>query len=191
MMKIKHVLLSILILGLVLFLGSCSDAVKAGEINIIQIPDGGYSFKIHQRKQAELPSSEGGVYLNIGDITKGQVQVSIIGNQKVLLEKSISNGDINSFELDGIAYKLICTDLDNKLLGEDSMDFTIINEGGSPEIDADKVKTDINYLLDQMSESNIIFIRNGKEHSGEEAASHLRMKLEKSNNLKLRFIIQM
>lgn len=37
-------------------------------------------------------------------------------------------------------------------------------------------ESDVLYLIDQMQSSSCTFIRNGKEHTGQEAADHLRRK---------------
>lgn len=46
--------------------------------------------------------------------------------------------------------------------------------------DWDEEKVKINYLIDEIEQLDGVFIRNGREHSPEKAASHIRMKMKKA-----------
>ncbi len=43
-------------------------------------------------------------------------------------------------------------------------------------IRADSAETEINYLIEQVAQSNCTYIRNGDEHDSADAADHLRLK---------------
>jgi hypothetical protein len=46
--------------------------------------------------------------------------------------------------------------------------------------DWDEEKVKINYLIEEIEQLDGVFIRNGKEHSPEKAAAHIRLKMKKA-----------
>lgn len=167
---------------LLAILSSCSyiGDDKKNVTNELKIPLNGFEFQLFQRTKIEIPSESGNVFCQIDDITNGQTYLRIYTKMEVLFEKSIREGETSLFQYKG-KYKIECSDLMNKLVGEDYGDFKISNISktinSTLKIDESK---QIETLLFIIENSSIIFIRNGTEYSSKEAADHLRSKWEQS-----------
>src|SRR5574343_335083 len=120
----------------------CSSEEKP--VNQLLLPKKGFKFQLVQRTQINLPSVDGNVICSINDITKGQTQIIIKENEKVLFA-----------------------------------DFEIVENIHPKKAEKDETK-EIEDLLKKIESSDIIFVRNGEEHTPQEAADHLRSKWEKS-----------
>ena len=123
-----------------------------------------------QRHDTVVPGSQGRLRVHIGDITRGQVQLTLSHRDGRLLipPASAREGERHAFSLGGRRYELVVVTLDNKLIGDDSAVLEIY-EGRSE-------RERIEQLLESMQGSSVTFIRNGKEYDGTEAAAHLRRK---------------
>lgn len=173
---------------LLFFICSCSNSgsdKKTG--NKLNIPNEGFEFKLFQRSQIEIPSDSGNVYCFIDDITRGQTRLTLKSGSKVLIDQSIKNGDRIRFQMNHKSYQLTCLHLVNKLIGNDYGFFKIKGNTKNKATVTAKAKakvideTDqIELLLERIENSDIIFIRNGTEHTPKEAAEHLRSKWEQS-----------
>ncbi len=180
-----------------LLLPGCSNHQGNGEAlkSELNIPAGGFEFRLFQRTETEIPSGAGNIYCHIDDITHGQTYVVIKNAGVAVLQKSIHKGESFKFQINSMEYSIQCTDLINQLVGEDFGYFTIKranaennqagtvdaqSPGGSESATAEMKK--IEWLLNRIQNSNITFIRNGSDHSPQEAADHLRSKLQQARD---------
>jgi hypothetical protein len=92
--------------------------------------------------------------------------------QVILPERSMREGDAAGFRFEGHLYVLQLEDLDNQLVGNDHARFRITV--GEPPVSGDD---QIEQLIQALSRlEGAVFIRNGKEHTVEEAVEHMRGK---------------
>jgi hypothetical protein len=126
-----------------------------------------------QRSTMDVPGTGGAWSVNIGDITRGQVAVSLSGGGGVLMpERSMREGDTASFQSAGATYTLTLMELENQLMGEDHAVFRLA-KGSADLSEAAKIEA----LIQALSAlEGAVFIRNGKEHTVEEAVEHMRGK---------------
>lgn len=162
---------------LILFIVGCSSEEKP--VNQLLLPNKGFKFQLVQRKQINLPSVEGNVICSINDITKGQTQIIIKENEKVLVAESIMEMEPINFKFNHFSYTVTCKHMVNKLFGDDFANFEIVENYHPQKADKDETK-EIQILLKKIETSDILFIRNGEEHSPKEAADHLRSKWKQS-----------
>ena len=133
---------------------------------------------LKQRSQLEVPGTSGALKLSIGDITKGQVQTSVLNGKETLLQPvSLSQGNQKTFEYQKRTYELTLTELNNALIGEDFATFKLAEAGvvEAPAALTESQKID-RLIASIESLEGAKFIRNGSEHSPGEAAKHLRDK---------------
>jgi hypothetical protein len=138
---------------------------------LLHLPAGGARITLVQRQDADVPGSEGALRVHIGDITRGQTELTMAraDGTTVLPVRSVKEGDRIEFPFGERRYRLGVVAFDRHLVGDDSavLEFT---EGPS---EADRIES----LLKAIEESKLVFLRNGSEHIGAEAAAHLRRKL--------------
>jgi hypothetical protein len=135
---------------------------------------------LKQRSQIDVPGTSGAVKLSIGDITKRQVQTSVLNDKEVLLQPvSLAQGKQKTFEYQKRRYELTLVELSNALIGEDFATFQLAEAtvaeaaAASPLTEGQK----IDRLIARVeSLEGAKFIRNGTEHSPGDAAKHLREK---------------
>lgn len=159
------------------FVLGCSSEEKP--VNQLLLPKKGFKFQLVQRTQISLPSVDGNVICSIKDITKGQTQIIIKENEKVLVAESIMEMEPINFKFNHFSYTVTCKHMVNKLFGDDYADFEIVENIHPKKAEKDETK-EIEALLKKIESSDIIFVRNGEEHSPKEAADHLRSKWKKS-----------
>lgn len=130
---------------------------------------------VKQRSTTTVPGSGGALRLTIGDITGGQVMASLADAEGtvVLADTSLASGDEATFHLGTESYQLELKELSNALVGEDFASFVISSATAGSESEAQKIEKLIAAVA---SAEGLVFIRNGVEHSAEEAAEHLRTK---------------
>lgn len=162
---------------LTLFIIGCSSEEKP--VNQLLLPKKGFKFQLVQRTQINLPSVDGNVICSINDITKGQTQIIIKENEKVLVAESIMEMEPINFKFNHFSYTVTCKHMVNKLFGDDFANFEIVENYHPQKADKDETK-EIQTLLKNIETSDILFIRNGEEHSPKEAADHLRSKWKQS-----------
>lgn len=113
--------------GIILFCCLCSALwaeVKAPQLNLTESPT---TIVISQRSTQALPDSKATLHLRLGDITMGQVSVSLYYYDAELFEfhylidhRSMKEGDSIEFSLPNQSrYRLTMVQLINQLLGED------------------------------------------------------------------------
>jgi len=135
-----------------------------------ELPKNGTRFTVAQRSDAAVPGTDDRLRVHLGDITRKQVDISLHHDDgRVLVPTtSVRQGDRCKFILGDTRYTLSVLDLKNSLLGKDTAELEIT--AGLSERDR------IEQLLSSMESSTLVFIRNGKEYPGAEAADHLRRK---------------
>jgi len=169
----------LLFFSLLLFF-SCTDVPISRERNQLQISNKGFEFKLFQRNSIEIPSDSNNVFCYIDDITAGQTQLTIVANNLNILNTSIESGGKKYFELNERKYSIECTRMVNKLIGEDYAWFKVNSISSNSQKEKNETK-EIESLLLKIENSDVTFIRNGTEHTGKEAADHLRSKWEQSD----------
>lgn len=157
---------------------ACSSEEKP--VNQLLLPRKGFKFQLVQRTQITLPSVDGNVICSINDITKGQTQIVIKENEKVLVAESIMEMEPINFRFNNFSYTITCKHMVNKLFGDDYATFEIVENYHTKKVEIDETM-EIEALLKSIESSDIIFVRNGEEHTPQEAADHLRSKWEQSN----------
>lgn len=84
-------------------------------------------FTVSQRSVTPLPKSNGKLLLAIGDITRGQVLVTVSrrDGELVVATRSLRENDIVAFTVNNHTYKLKLKTLTNELIGNDSAVFEL------------------------------------------------------------------
>jgi hypothetical protein len=155
----------------------------------LELPDAGASVRLVQRTSADLPGSAGAYTIAIDDITAGQVSLTI-GRKDgggVLLSKAVRARETVPFTIDDHRYEVIVEALDNELVGDDVARLLVRSAAGTPDEATPSKATRseperIEALIAAIAESDIVFIRNGTEHSAKEAADHLRTKYSRAGD---------
>lgn len=126
---------------------------------------------IYQRDAKEIPGSNGALRVRLGDITAGQVLVTVEGpGREMLVDKtSMKAGDTVSLVLTEENYILRLDKLINLLMGNDYAVFTLMPRH---HYEANRIDA----LLGIIERSDVTFIRNDHELTGQAFAAHLRGK---------------
>ncbi|MFH1421696.1 MAG: DUF5329 family protein [Planctomycetota bacterium] len=132
------------------------------------------SFIVYQHRCGSIPGTNDYLLVRLDDITGGQVLLSIENaNYKSIIDKTaVKAGDVLEFTFGENKYKLFVKQLVNVLIGDDWSEIEVF------QLDANE-RTMIFHLLKEIEESDMTFIREGKEYTAREAAAHLRGKFEK------------
>lgn len=145
------------------------------------LPPEGMEMTLKQRETRWLAGAR--LKLSIDDITNGQVLISISDDAEQVLvgPKSVREGDELQFlGPDGAPMTLEVLKLRNILIGDDLADFRLLPAKGSTRPALSEAQK-IELLLTRIAASSqVVFIRNGSEHSPHDAADHLRSKWESS-----------
>jgi hypothetical protein len=131
---------------------------------------------VKQRSTTAIPGTDEAIRVTIDDITANQVRASLSlkDGTAVLADRSLVPGDAAAFEFGGASYRLKLKQLNNALIGEDFATFLV--QPAALAFKSEKEK--IEHLIQEIAGlKDAKFIRNGKEHTAEEAATHLRQKL--------------
>ncbi|MCH8147864.1 MAG: DUF5329 family protein, partial [Planctomycetes bacterium] len=130
-----------------------------------------FRVPIYQRTRMKLPCLRGTLRVQLEDITRGQVLVSVygLGGTVIASPTSMKEGDELAISACGVDYILRLDKLVNLLIGEDYgvFSFMPINRR-----DARKIED----LLEMIAASDVMFIRQEREYSGKTFAAHLRQK---------------
>jgi ABC-type phosphate transport system auxiliary subunit len=131
---------------------------------------------VKQRSTTPVPGTDEALRLTIDDITADKVMTSLAmkDGASVLAGRLMSQGEAAAFDYQGAAYRLKLKQLNNALIGEDFATFVIQPASIAFMSEQDKIEHLIQHIAG-LKEAK--FLRNGGEHSAEEAASHLRKKL--------------
>jgi len=128
-------------------------------------------FTTKQRSDAAVPGSGGKLRVHVGDVTRGQVEVTLAHAERGVLvpATSMREGRGAAFAHEGRRYRLVLVDLDNRLVGDDHAKFLVTT--GPTE------RERIEALIEAVARSEgLVFVRNGVEHGAKKAAGHLRRK---------------
>ncbi len=128
---------------------------------------------IYQRSWKKLPGSNGSLQVYIGDITGGQVPVTVYDPRAYFTvgTTSMKEGDLLSLPLDEQEYVLRLDKLVNHLIGPDYAVFTLLSRQAHE-------ANSIDGLLRFIETAETTFLRNGVEIPGKEFAALLRSKYE-------------
>ena len=168
-MQRSAVIATLMVIAGCLALSVCSEKNEAKPSPISGLP---VTLKLKQRSTATVPGSGDKLTITIDDITSGQVMVSMAeGGAPLLGVTSLAEGKSVNFTFAGSPFTLRLTSLENALVGDDFVTFTIgePGEGG----DAAKIEKLIAYVEGL---KDIVFARNGTDHSPSDAAKFLRHK---------------
>jgi hypothetical protein len=171
-------------LGLVLACGGPTGAATVGAPAVqatpppIDVPAQGAVVRVGQRSRAALPGSHDRVEVALGDITGGRVRVVVsrVGaGEATLATADAGQGDAVRFTLEGHGYALHVETLRNALVGDDWAELRLTaDEPAAADTPVVDERARIEALLAVVRGSGIVFLRNGREHTAEEAATHLR-----------------
>jgi len=141
-------------------------------VTTLDLPWDRSEVTIYQRSARKIPGSNGRIWLRIGDITAGQVIVSVsdtAGNAWVDM-KSMRQGAATPFVVGGKTYRLVLDRLVNLLVGRDFAVFSLVPEDRWR-------RQSVQRLLATIEDSNLTFVRNGADLSATQFATRLRNKL--------------
>jgi hypothetical protein len=144
------------------------------------VPEGEVRFRQWQRTTKGLPGAGDQVRLSIGDVTGGKVKVSVglTGDETLVPERAMSEGDKLQFTLDEREYEIAVEELRNALIGDDEVVFMLREVDANPPA-ALSEEQKIERLIAAVGElRGATFIRNGGEHSPADAVEHMRRKWE-------------
>jgi hypothetical protein len=138
------------------------------------VPALGGRVRVVQRRTADVPGSGGRLQVHLGDITRGQVELTVnrTDGGGVLPPQSAAQGDRVGFRFEGRTCRVTVVELTNVLVGDDYAVLDFEEDRGA----AAEGPAMIERLLEAVRASGAVFIRNGEEHTPEEAADHLRRK---------------
>lgn len=139
----------------------------------LELPEDSATVTVVQRYSRELPGSGGYLRLGIGDITAGQVLLTLrtADGRALIGQTSVRKGDDLTFPLGEETYTLSVKALVNLLMGDDYGVF-VVSRTVPPEVKK------IRDLIALLEASDVVLIRNNQEYSPAEAADHLQSKLE-------------
>lgn len=144
----------------------------------IDVPPGGATLRVVQRTRAAVPGTKDTLEVQLGDITGGRVTVIVTrkGEAGPLATGELGQGDSLGFAIEGHSYAIAVETLENVLVGDDAASLRLTADAPthattpSPVLDE---RARIEALLARVRVSGIVFIRNGSDHTAEEAAKHL------------------
>jgi len=141
----------------------------------LDLPGGSARVTVTQRCSKAIPGSDGYLSLKLDDITGGQVLLILrkADGEVIIDGTSVRRGDELPFTFNRERYWLSVEKLENFLIGDD---YGIFKVSTTQSAETKKIER----LLDRVKESAIVFVREGREYSGSEAADHLRGKLRRA-----------
>jgi hypothetical protein len=140
------------------------------------------TISIKQRTTAAVPGSGDKLRISIGDVTGGQVMTSLVDANGTALAGPISlrAGMSQEFKFDGQSFTLTLDELSNALIGDDKAKFTVTQQGLNRLGEQQKIERLIEIVRNSEGTK---FIRNGAEHTPEQAADHLRSKWQAAGQI--------
>ena len=138
----------------------------------LELPEEQRPLVVQQRRKATLPGSNGWLEVQIDDITGGRVLLTLAtaDGSALVPQRVVHERDHVEFQVGEKSYVLYVKRLVNLLIGDDHAEFTV-HEARTFAPDR------IGQLLRAIEGSEDVFLREGKEHSGSEAARFLQLKL--------------
>lgn len=138
--------------------------------------------RLEQRSRWGVPEGEPLIMVQLGDVTKGRVEVIVrdMVERVIAGPRSMGVDEQLDFELGSEALCLRVSRLENALVGADFVMLQIsLRSGAGAQIASPPVEGDASIealLADLAAAKGVIYIRNGAEFSPAEAAAHLRTK---------------
>lgn len=160
----------------------------------LDLPPEGATVRVEQRHEAAVPGSAESLRVALGDISGGGVQLTVArrDGSGVLVSRAVAQGDVVPLLLDGHAYAIVVETVHNVLVGDDWAQLRIRPESPTAAAQAGPAGTDpspvvdertrIEGLLAKIAAADIVFIRNGSDHTAAEAADHLRSKWSRAGD---------
>ena len=125
---------------------------------------------VMQRGREKVPGTEGRLWIEVGDVTAGQVLVKIVDRttrEDALPQRSMRFGDEAWFPFGGGTRAVVVLRLANLLIGEDFVEFAF----GEPGAMANE---QIESVLRRVANSTMTFVREGAQHDAVATAVWLR-----------------
>lgn len=125
---------------------------------------------VMQRGREKVPGTEGRLWIEVGDVTAGQVLVKIVDRttrEDALPQRSMRFGDEAWFPFAGGTRSVVVLRLANLLIGEDFVEFAF----GEPLAMANE---QIESVLRRVANSTMTFVREGTQHDAVATAVWLR-----------------
>ncbi|MBN2497449.1 MAG: DUF5329 family protein [Deltaproteobacteria bacterium] len=140
----------------------------------LDMPGNAARMVIEQRRSHSVPGSHDYLRVHIGDITGGQVLLSLTaGSEEKLIERlSVSRGNVLQFELAAESYHLAVDRLVNLLVGDDYCELAVFRM--RPE-----ERARIERALRALESSGAKLLTEGRELGAEQGAAHLRARFDK------------
>ena len=132
-------------------------------------------FTVKQRSSELVPRTKEELTITTGDITRGQVPVTLLDKDGIAVfgPVSLKVDEPTTFRFHQTSYTIRVKELSNALIGDDFASF-VIDAQGATLTEVEKIEK----LIAGVEElEGATFIRNGVEHSAEDAAAHLRKKV--------------
>lgn len=97
----------------------------------LELPSTSVEMTIVQREERAIPGSDGSVRIRLGDITEGQVFLSVLTEDEdhLIERKTVSQGDSLDFSVGRKKYTVKVSDLRNILIGDDFARVTVTEAG--------------------------------------------------------------
>jgi hypothetical protein len=139
----------------------------------LDLPGNVLSLTVKQRQAVVVPGSRDWLRLSIGDITAGQVMVTVetAEGTPLIPQRSVRQGEHVALVIGEGHYTLTLDKLANLLIGDDWATFSV-----SALVPDERRR--IEQLLGHIAVAKAGFVREGVEHDGATAAAHLRQKYE-------------
>jgi len=130
----------------------------------LELPNGAARITVAQRSDADVPGSAARLRVHLGDITRGQVELTLAHSdgRTLVATTSVRETDRIPFVFGAQRYHLSVLSLRNRVAGKDTATLEI--SAGTSQ------RERIEQLLKAMESSNLTFVRNGKEYEGADAA---------------------
>ncbi len=131
------------------------------------------SFIAYQKRYTYIPGSRDRLRVYAGDITHGQITLSVFGrdrNVPLVPTSQLHEKQHLILPLDEEVYVIEVEALHNYLMGDDYADLSVTPESVWHH---DKIE----FLLNAIAKSELTFVRNGKGFDGQAAAEHFRKKM--------------
>jgi len=155
-----------------------APAPETGSGPALDLKPGGARVTVAQRSDGDVPGSDGRLRVHIGDITGGQVALTLKAEDGDVLvgTTSVRVGETVPFSYGGRRYRLAVEKLQNRIVGTDEAVLSVREAARATEREL------IEGLIRAVAESDATFLRNGEEHDAKEAAEHLRNKWERAGD---------
>ncbi len=165
--------------------GADGTRVEAGaRIAPFELPRGGTVLRLAQRSAAVVPGTGGKLRIEAGDVSGRGVALNLAraDGGGVLVDRTVRAGDVVPFLVDDFGYRMVVLQVENLLVGDDWVEIRVEADEPSATAPAPDHHARIEGLLAVLTVADVVFIRNGREHSGREAAEHLRSKWQRAGD---------